>query len=338
MLFISDTHHQSSSINLETVELTDRRAPLVETSRPAHPYEPGRICREDITVVYKATRVECDLQKFQMNLDALTEFYRDSGVNVERIMESHLRQVAGRTQIEGQIGKERMLSLEELTPESIQQGALLVALGGDNHFQAVAARAEGRFVLGINSDPFTSEGLLLSEKVDTFPRLLENLEVGNFQIQEWSQLKVVLDDKVLGEATCDVFLGERDRRFMSRHFLRMNEHAEEQKGSGLLVATGAGSGGWFHSAGRYLGPGDRRFPRTSPIARFVLTEPFQGKLQERNTVYGTLSPTSEFEVISLNDAEGLCVLDSYRAFPFPRGAKVTISLSERPLKVIIPSP
>jgi hypothetical protein len=89
-----------------------------------------------------------------------------------------------------------------------------------------------------------------------------------------------VDGKPLSHlALCDAFVGERDRCVMSRPVLHFRRHREEQKSSGLLVVTGAGSTGWYRSAAKGLAPARDSFPQNSPSFCFLLTEPheFRGR-------------------------------------------------------------
>ena len=123
---------------------------------------------------------------------------------------------------------------------------------------------------------------------------------------------------------------------MSRHTLRHQDREEEQKCSGLLVATGAGSSGWYDSACRYLHPGGDRFAKTEKNGKFLATEPYHGKLNGSDMLEGRLEDGEVLEIISSNDACGAITVDSIESYEFSRGMKAEVKISGTPLRVIKP--
>ena len=113
---------------------------------------------------------------------------------------------------------------------------------------------------------------------------------------------------------------------MSRNHIIIDAVEAVHKSSGLLVATGAGSGSWFRSE-TALPP----FDAAAKEARYTnlalsatgSTEHSMGFLREGQTL----------NVQSLNDSDGIVALDSLIVHPFGRGAKIHIRLAEMPLYV-----
>jgi len=131
---------------------------------------------------------------------------------------------------------------------------------------------------------------------------------------------------------------------MSRHTLEVGDTYYEQKSSGMLVSTGAGSTGWFNSAVRALHPEGRIFGKTEPYGRFVLTEisattGADGERTKRTLTVppkteGVVVPGSPLTIHSLNREGGVIVIDSHERIPFERGSTATIEIDESPLWVI----
>jgi NAD kinase len=131
---------------------------------------------------------------------------------------------------------------------------------------------------------------------------------------------------------------------MSRHELEYRGEKLIQKCSGILISSGSGSTGWFSSAGLYLGDYNRAFDRTAKQLRFELREPqvlLRSEGDERRVVLpphceGTILPGETLRITSLNDAEGIASRDSLDLIPFQRGVVAEISVSDKPLNMIVP--
>ena len=208
---------------------------------------------------------------------------------------------------------------------------LIIAYGGDGHFSYVSHFVDGKLILGINSDPITSEGVMTMFTVKNFENNLDKIKKGDFETEEWTRLEIKRNGKKIGLATSDVYLGEKDRKFMSRHTLKYRNKKEEQKCSGIILTTGVGSTGWYTSASRYLKLNS--FSRTAKFGKFLVTEPFKGRLNESSMLTGTLNFGEEIIISSLNNTKGIVTIDSNDEYEFNRGTKVTISIG-KPLRVV----
>lgn len=232
------------------------------------------------------------------------------------------------------VGEQRVIEPGQLTHERLKDIDIVVALGGDDHFKEITAAVEDQLVLGVNADPTRSEGALTSCTLDELPMVLSDIAQGKFNIQEWTRLDIYLNGKRAGRACSEVFIGERERFNMSHHRISYNNQIEEQKGSGLIVATGAGSTGWYKGGSRYVYPEGDKFSRLESKAAFVLTEPYTGIKVGNSLLTGHYGPDQALEIESLNDDDGIVIIDAYQIVPIPRGTHVSVSISSKPLRVI----
>lgn len=276
---------------------------------------------ESIIVVYKRSRFERDRERYACSDGELIRAYRNWGLTPERIHESDERQREARTKLTHLLPGATFISGEQLTRAAVAQAAVVVALGGDNHFQRVARLLDNQLIVGVNSDPETSAGALTRFTVVTFQRALHALLGGRLPVEDWLRLSVSVNRKRLPElALGEVFVGERDRCAMSRHVLYFDDVREEQKSSGLLAVTGAGSTGWLASASGLLRKG--RMPLRPSEHRFcyLVTEP-HGSVQHRA---GILSE-KPLRVVSLNRRHGIVCLDAFRPYRAGMGAVIEIA-------------
>lgn len=287
-----------------------------------------------ILLVPKLTKVEWDMKRLNLNEQELIDFYKKEGLNLERIFSSHKKQKESLEIIKKLLSNSDFIDRDSLSEETIGKYDLIISFGGDNHFQFVSHHIDDKPILGINSDPKRSEGALTSIKANEFKEYYNILLEGSFKIEEWTRLKVEIDDKEINElAISEIFIGEEKRFNMSRHIIKFNGGVEEQKGSGLLIATGTGSSGWYNSASRYLFPDGNSFLKTLREARFILTEPYKGRLSPLKLINGCIKENEEIEIISLSDSSPFLSIDSLKLIKLREGARIKIKIG-KPLRVI----
>lgn len=276
-------------------------------------------------IVPKKSKWEMDQEKWRLSESGLRKHYFKNGMDAERIYQSHVRQQETISLLKEFFPSSAWCERDGWSQERARNSSLVVAVGGDNHFQFVSHFVERKKIIGINSDPFSSEGAILSFAPEDIPRLVRELENNTLTWNRWSRVQVWKNGKKLGPpALSEVFLGEQNRLSMSRHILKHGKMTEEQKSSGLLVTTGVGQTGWFHSA---MSP--RRIKHISPAENcflFGATEPFAGRLSRARLTSGIVRGRGALRVQSLNDEQGIIGIDSWRTFDFLNGQKAVIRL------------
>jgi NAD kinase len=335
-----------ASLDLESIAFPGKsRAEKPEAS--AHARQPA-IARDEILVVAKRSRLERDMQKKNISEDESVQYYNNLGESGLSILASHLCQKEAADVCRAELSDGQVIRIEELE-ERQKSGRykLIVSLGGDDFFKVVSHHLqEGQSLLGVNSDPTLSRGVLLPTKYGQLPEAFKAITAGDYRLEPWTRLRLRIDGKDCGPATNEIALGKRDFRRMSRHLLEYRGEKVLQRSSGMLISTGVGSTGWFASAGLYLGLGDRSFPKSAPFARFELREPYVS-FEERDGVRrpvlpkfveGTINPGEVLRITSLNDDEGLASRDdAFDEIKFPRGSVAEVSVDPNPLMVLMPN-
>lgn len=288
-------------------------------------------------LVSKHSKFEWEQKLFGLNENELKAKLIAEQANIDTILESHHKQLQTRHLMMEVFASCDTMMMDDVTDADWlkrQEYDLIMVLGGDNSFTNVSHYVGDTPILGINSDPDRSVGSLTSWGIST-PQdafdLLEKIEFQHFDIQEWTRLEAVLNGKMLPPATSEIFLGETKRNYMSRHVLEYEGQSYEQKCSGLIVATGAGSTGWYKSANRML----RSWKPTERKAGFVVSEPYNDDACANYTgvIGGSYGPS--IKIYSLNDDQGIISIDSWDEFEFKRGSTVEIHIGS-PLNVLIP--
>lgn len=289
-----------------------------------------------ILICPKVSKYEWDLHKYRLSHNQLINKYKEEKADYENILNSHERQVKSRKLAQKIFPEAKFVEREHLTKVDIKNTDITISLGGDNHFQYVSHFIDKELMFGINSDPQTSEGVLLSCTTEHLENIRHKYENKDYMIEEWTRLDVFVNDRFFGRATCDVFIGESERKYTSRQIIEYRGEERQQKSSGILISTGSGSTGWYNSASRYncKRNDDVSFLPTMKYAKFIVTEPYKGTLTDHSLISGIINYDTEIKIHSLNDNKGKVIIDSLDEFAFPRGYIATLKLSEFPLNIL----
>ncbi len=282
-------------------------------------------------VINKHSKYEFERKTLNLSHDELTAKYQKERANLNAIMQGHEHQLAIREQMQNFMPNATFRMMDEIN-KIITGYDLVIVLGGDNSTTKVSNHIEDTPIIGVNSDPDRSVGHLtrwaMHDKHDVMD-FIEMLDFHKYEIEEWQRLEATLDGKLITRATSEYYFGERMRNKMSRHVLLFGEKEYEQKCSGIVIATGCGSSGWYRS----ITGNNTMWKPTCDVSAFVVSEPYN---PQRDGCYrGELAPGSEIVLYSLNDDEGIASADSWSEFPFTRGTEARI-YPGRPLNVLIP--
>ncbi len=146
---------------------------------------------------------------------------------------------------------------------------LVIALGGDGTLFAAARHVGSAPVLGINSDPGSSLGLWTCADRHSFRGPLERALEGRLPRTVLHRLAVSVNGKTANSRVFnDVLMAHRNPAAMTRYRIEVGGRREDQKSSGVWVATAAGSTAAIRSAG------GRPMPVRSPLLQYLVREPY----------------------------------------------------------------
>ena len=290
---------------------------------------------DKIVIARKWSLFEYDMHSHDgVSEKELREKYRQMGIE-ERLISSHERQLSSIEKIKTELDNPQIITGPILTKRALKKADVVIALGGDNYFQYVSHFIDRQMLIGVNSDTEKSEGALLPFTPDTLISFLPDLMKGNYSVEEWTRLQSILNGRKLPLALSEVFVGAKMNVGMSRYIMNVGSMQFEQKSSGLIVATGAGSTGWYDAAYQTAYGEPDHFAKTQRVAKFIGREMFKGHLTDSSLRHGIIHPGDELIITSLM-RNGIVSTDASEKmmFPIKNGEQVKISLSDFPLKVI----
>jgi NAD+ kinase len=223
----------------------------------------------------------------------------------------------------------KIVKSRELDESCFSGADLVITIGGDGAVIRAAAFVRDCPLLGINSEPEMSEGALTGI-MDRGLDFLKDVFKGDFQTLKRQRAEVVLNGRVLEHpALNEVYVGAESQFHTSRYIIRHKNDEEEQRSSGVLIATGSGSNAWYMAAGGVpFGCGEEKL-------KFVVREPFRGRLFKARITGGEILKGESVAFESKRDEGGIIALDANIVHCFNCGDKALVRLSGKPLETIV---
>ena len=207
---------------------------------------------------------------------------------------------------------------------------LIITVGGDGTFLEAARQIKEQIIWGVNSDPVWSVGRFCSGTPKNFEVLLDKILDNKAKMRKINRLRLTFsDDTQSMNVLNDILICHHNPAAMSRYYVKIGKIKEEQRSSGIWIATAAGSSGGLRSAGgRLLPEEDKRF-------QYKPRELYYGKNTSYKLEGSVLNPAQNITLTSLM-LEGVVFVDgSHVCLPFSFGSKVFVGKSPNPLKIIL---
>jgi len=204
----------------------------------------------------------------------------------------------------------------------------IIAVGGDGTFLEAARLARSAWVLGVNSDPARSVGSFCAATAKTFEGKLDRILEGKARFQRLHRLTLAVNGKTHPvPALNDLLVTHARPAAMSRYWLQIGRSAEEQRSSGLWLATAAGSTGAIRSAG------GRFIPKGSGALQYRPRELYRGMRTLYRLRGGIVSLQGPIRIGSLMKEGLICVDGEHHVIPFCYGSVLTVCRSPHPLRL-----
>ena len=212
----------------------------------------------------------------------------------------------------------------------ISAADLVITIGGDGTALGASHYITHGNMLGVNSAPGDSVGHFCHTHRGNFAQRFADILAARWKPTELARLSVLLDDKPIPElALNDVLIAHDCPAATTRYLIERDQLSEEQRSSGVWIATAAGSTAGIRSAGGRVMPlGSRRL-------QFLVRELYREPKRSYALTRGFLAAGDELAIASKMQKAHLYVDGARTAYPFPFGTRARIKLAEHGLRLFI---
>lgn len=207
---------------------------------------------------------------------------------------------------------------------------LVITIGGDGTFLEAARNIDNQLILGVNSAPLSSRGKLCVATADNFEKILKKVIGKQIKIDLWQRLYIKLDgySRPL-ECLNDILVCHTNPAAVSRYYIKIGNIQEEQRSSGLWIATPAGSTGAMRSAGGHV------LKITDKKLQYKPRELYQGKGIPVYRLKGGVLRENPLIIVTSLMREGMVFADgTHVPLKFPFNATLRVSLSPNPVRAL----
>lgn len=207
---------------------------------------------------------------------------------------------------------------------------LVISIGGDGTFLSAAHFLDTTPILGVNSDTKRSEGALTTIENSQLNKKIRQILKNKTRIKEYTRERVTIyqKNKVVEteNALNEVFFGNINPHHTTNYEIKYKNKAENQRSSGIVIATGTGSTAWYHTAGGFP------FSREKKQLKFRIRELYKRKIHRPTIKKGKIRLGQKLTIVSkMNHA--IIAIDSIRTYAISKNDKIEISIG-KPLRVI----
>jgi NAD+ kinase len=205
----------------------------------------------------------------------------------------------------------------------------IISVGGDGTFLEACQKIKDQVIVGVNSSPSFSVGKLCSANVKNFEKIIQRIVKGKFTISLWPRIRLALEGHIRPvDCVNDVLICHSDPAAMSRYYLEIGKIKEEQRSSGLWVATPAGSSGAIKSAG------GKQLKFYEKKIQYMPRELYYGFRKHYCHTGGVLKAKSAVAITSLMRNGIISIDGTHIKLKFPFNSTLKISLSPNPLRAL----
>jgi NAD kinase len=224
---------------------------------------------------------------------------------------------------------------EDLTSFLFEPGDVVACVGQDGVVANAARYVGEHYVLGVNPDPASYEGVLVRLSPAAARERVEAAAARAVPVERRTMAAAMLDDGRAIAALNDIFIGHRSHQ-SARYSLKAGDREERQSSSGVVIATGAGATGWALSIDR-----ERREPLELPkptdaALAFFVREAWPGRGFGASITAGRVAAGATLEVRSEMPDSGVIFADGIEAgyLEFPWGSSAGVAVAARTLNLV----
>lgn len=265
-------------------------------------------------------------------------FLERQGLRIDVLEERHRLLNGALTSVRSQIPRTwRQITLlrADLDRFVFEESDVIVAVGQDGLVANVSKYLDGQYVIGVNPDRSTYEGVLVTHDAAAVGDLLADCLAQRAPSESRSMVEAQLDDGQRLTALNEIFIGHRSHQ-SARYRLTIGSSDERQSSSGIIVTTGTGATGWARSINlERNGVAKLPQPEERSLAFFV-REAFPGSGFATKTTYGRLTLSDRLTVTSEMNGGGVLFGDGIEEdrIEFLWGSIATVAVSKKQLRLV----
>ncbi len=217
---------------------------------------------------------------------------------------------------------------------------IVVAVGQDGLVANTLKYLDAQPLIGVNPDTSRWDGMLLPFEAGEVEQILLKIIGGNHQLKEITMAQAKTQDGQIMLAVNDLFVGQKTH-VSARYDITWNRRTEYQSSSGIIISTGLGSTGWYRSIMTQAAGIAEEFGRGNFKCEdmgwdenkliFVVREPFPSCSTKTEIIYGKLTKTDTFKILSKMPGNGVVFSDGIEsdAIEFNAGTEITIQIAPK---------
>lgn len=289
-------------------------------------------------VVTRPTALET-LLELHGTLGQVRFFLETRGQDVEDVSDHHRRFECAKHQVMTTIPREwrrASVTRPDLERFLFEPEDIVVVLGPDGLVANAAKYLDGQLVIGLNPDPASYDGVLVSHRVEQLPALLLESVSSSSTVEERAIVEASIDSRERLRAVNEIFVGHRSHQ-SAVYELSWRGEKERQISSGLIVSTGTGSTGWARSINQSR-PGPLVLPEAmDKQLSFFVREAFPSISSSTSLTAGLLEDGETLEIVSRMDDGGVVFGDGIETdrLNFTWGRRLTVALSSKRLRLLV---
>jgi NAD+ kinase len=285
-----------------------------------------------VLIIYKKSTLQ--IQGIEHKEPRFLKLLQEENEVVTRVQLAHNEHYQTLEFIKNELGK-RGIAYEAVARAELNHNFaagfdLVLAVGGDGTFLEASQLIEGVPVLGVNSATSSSFGHFCLANRSNFCQVLDDVIDGELNANRLLRLELNLNGKVLpNKVLNEVLVCHSSPSGTSRYFIAVGDSREEQRSSGIWIATPAGSTGSMRAAGGQVLPIiDRQF-------EYIVREPGLRPNEQWKLTRGVLPENAELLIVSEMRTGALFVDGTHIVFPFPLGSQLAVKVSKNDLLAYI---
>ena len=206
---------------------------------------------------------------------------------------------------------------------------LVITIGGDGTFLETSHFIRGTPIMGINSTPAVSVGYFCKTDSESFKRKMKRFLQGNCRFESLHRVRATVNGKPAGPlALNDILFTSRNPADTSRYLIGRGKRREEQKSSGVWIASAAGSTAAIASAG------GKTLPLHTAKFEYRVRELYHTRGKTCRLLHGILSPHEKLTIVSNMNHGALYFDGPHSIAPVRRGDVIRFEQANDPVRAI----